>query len=826
MLSIRRFIISIFLILPFYLSAQSTFIKGVVIDKYEREPLAFCNVYVPQLREGFITDENGEFEKTLVGKFDSVTFSYLGYDSYVLKFPVANPEDITIELKSASKELEQITVYAPRKRQKDTTAWRIYSNVVANKPINRPTAHSSLEYEEYSKIIGSFYNFSPKLLDRKIIRPFRFVLENYDTTADGRKYIPLILKEEITHHYLQKDPKENKSVVLSSKVSGIEQAQISNLLNVALDEMDAYSNELIISQKSFMMPFAEGAWFKYRFYVIDSTENDRCEWIYHIGFAPNIKGELAFLGEAWIHEPTYAIQRIELKIEKNANINWVNDFYAVQEFARFDDKHWLKIRDQRTTGVSITQRKKSKMVHIEQIKLFDKFKINEGIEDSIFADKKIFADGYRKRTDEYWTENRFEPLRPSHENVYFLIDSLKSTKAYKRYYNFGRTMATGYYKAGPIDIGNLYNMLSYNPTEGWRIRLSTRSNRFLHEKFRYNLYGAYGTNDKKFKYGINLYYRFVNDENLLQEFGAFYRDDYQRFSLTGSISNEYDYILNALLRKGEITDLVYVKDFLAYHKKEWNPIIATQLSVNFKKYQTIPGLLEFVGENPDGSRYLIDNFKLFSPNIRVDLSPGAKFLHADGKKFLIKGKLPIFILNYSFSKKGFGSDFNFHNLGLYVEQRLPNPIGWTRYLLSANKLFGEIPYPLLYIHQGNENFLKDYKRFSNMREGEYAADQEISLLLEHHFGGFFFNKIPGVRKLQMREIFIYKMALSSLDKSKTGDLLMPASLKGLDGFYAEIGFGIDNILKLLQVQCTWRLTQRDVPDVNKFAIKFWISPSF
>ena len=55
---------------------------------------------------------------------------------------------------------------------------------------------------------------------------------------------------------------------------------------------------------------------------------------------------------------------------------------------------------------------------------------------------------------------------------------------------------------------------------------------------------------------------------------------------------------------------------------------------------------------------------------------------------------------------------------------------------------------------------------------------------------------------------------------------MPQDMYGLNGFYAEIGFGIENILKMFQAQFTWRLTQKDVPDVNKFAFRFWISPNF
>ncbi len=826
-ISVRILSAWILLLSPFYLSAQKIELRGTVIDKDMRETLPFCNIYIPQIKEGLVADENGEFYVKIPKRVDSLVFSYLGFQPFTLYLPVENPEELLIEMEEASSELEQIVVYAPKKRKKDKPAWRIYNKVVENKSKNRPTAHDFLQYEEYLKTVLSFYNFSPKLLNRKIIQPFKFVLENYDTTTDGRRYVPLILKEDIYQYYYQKKPKKERKITVAQKVSGIEQAQISSLLDIAVDEMDVYSNELLISGKSFMLPFAEGAWFKYRFYIIDSVQNEQSEWIYHLGFSPSIKGELAFLGEAWIHAPTYAIQKIILKLDKDANINWVNDFSAEQEFTLLKEKHWMLSKDKRTTGIAVTQRKKSKMAHVEQVRSYKNYVIGEPIPDSIFADDRMYAANYKKRSHDYWTENRHDSLPNSQNNVYHLIDSLKTTKAYHRYMNFGRTMATGYYKAGPVDIGNLWYAVSKNPIEGLRLRLTIRSNRSMSQKFYYKVYGAYGLEDKKIKYGAELRYKFPHRNFLFNELGVRYTDDYQRFSLDSKVSNDHDYLLNTLLRKGGYRDLVYVKNFGLYNKKEWNAIFTTDISLNYKKYKTLPGLIEFTTTNPEGEKQLVDNFQMLHPEFKLEITPGASFIRTEDRRIFIKGKLPRFTLNYTFSKKGFlGNDFNFQSLGLSVDHILPSPIGKTKYLFSASKLFGEIPYPLLTIHQGNENFLFQYFKFSNMLEGEFAADQQVSLLLEHNFEGLILNKIPLIKKMRLREVFMFKMAYSSLDKNKTAFLDMPEGLKGLNGFYSEIGFGIHNILKMFQVQFSWRLTQRDYPDAHNFAVKFWISPDF
>ena len=112
-----------------------------------------------------------------------------------------------------------------------------------------------------------------------------------------------------------------------------------------------------------------------------------------------------------------------------------------------------------------------------------------------------------------------------------------------------------------------------------------------------------------------------------------------------------------------------------------------------------------------------------------------------------------------------------------------------------------------------------------MNESEFAADQQITFILEHHFDGFFFNKIPLWKKLGLREVFFTKMAVSSLDKNKIGFSDLPSNMKGLNGFYAEIGFGIESILKLFRVDFNWRLTQLDHANAKKFRVTFAFSPN-
>jgi hypothetical protein len=439
------------------LSAQDIKIKGVVVDKTTREALPYCNIYIPQLKQGLSADEDGMFDIVLNTKVDSILFYYLGYKNEVVKWKQIKQDFdfLTVEMESTAKELDEIVIKAPKKRYKDTVAIRIYRGVVANKELNRPKAFDSYEYDEYSKIVGSYYNFNPKLINRKFVRPFRFIIENYDSTADGRKYVPLLIKEKITHYYSQKSPPKQRSIITASKVSGIEQMRFSEVMDAAFDALDIYGSQMTLSGRGFVLPFTETALLRYKFFFIDSTENEACEWIYHLAFVPITKGDNAFRGDVWIHGPTFGIQRIEMDIDPRANLNWYNDFSLQQEFTHFQGSGWLMTHERRTTGVSVRQNKKARTLHLEQILNKKNIRVNESIADTVWQNKDLYLKGHDKKDHAFWMNNRPAALPYSQERVYFLLDTLKSTKAYKTYMQVGRLISSGYLRTGPFDIGNI-----------------------------------------------------------------------------------------------------------------------------------------------------------------------------------------------------------------------------------------------------------------------------------------------------------------------------------------------------------------------------------
>jgi len=105
---------------------------------------------------------------------------------------------------------------------------------------------------------------------------------------------------------------------------------------------------------------------------------------------------------------------------------------------------------------------------------------------------------------------------------------------------------------------------------------------------------------------------------------------------------------------------------------------------------------------------------------------------------------------------------------------------------------------------------------------EFVSDQYINFYFSHHFDGFFFNKIPGVRKLKLREVIYFRGLYGSVSKTNLVFSEFPGNLRSFGNEpYLETGAGIENIFKMLQIYAIWRLTHLDDPgnmNVQKFGI--------
>ncbi len=159
--------------------------------------------------------------------------------------------------------------------------------------------------------------------------------------------------------------------------------------------------------------------------------------------------------------------------------------------------------------------------------------------------------------------------------------------------------------------------------------------------------------------------------------------------------------------------------------------------------------------------------------------------------------------------------------------------------MVAGKVFTKgIPYPLLFIHRANQTYSYQIRSYNLMNFLEFVSDQYVSISAEHHFYGFFFNKIPLFRRLKWREVITFKGIYGNITDENNpeitqGLMLFPTDSQGntttfslQEKPYMEAGVGIENIFKFFRVDLVRRLTYLNKPNVDEWGVRMSLKFDF
>ncbi|MFN4123912.1 MAG: DUF5686 family protein, partial [Flavobacteriales bacterium] len=199
-----------------------------------------------------------------------------------------------------------------------------------------------------------------------------------------------------------------------------------------------------------------------------------------------------------------------------------------------------------------------------------------------------------------------------------------------------------------------------------------------------------------------------------------------------------------------------------------------------------------------------------------------QYLQSTFSRISIGTKAPILKFDLHVGLRNIiGSEFNYVRTVFTISDRFRiNPMGYTDYIASIGKIFGHAPYPFLEIHQGSQTYALDMQAFNMMGIFEFASDRWVSVFIDHHFEGFFFNKIPLLRKLKWREALSFKGLIGDISNQNLSLILYPDNLNPkLNKPYIEGGVAVENIFKIFRVDGLWRLTHLKGTDEPLFGLR-------
>ncbi|MEI8204282.1 MAG: DUF5686 family protein [Bacteroidota bacterium] len=802
--------------------AQTTRIYGKIIDAKTNEPVPFVNVFFKEKNIGTTSSFEGIFALETKNASDTIETSLVGYIPQKIKIKRNTYQEINIQLVPSMYALNEVVI-----QYEENPAEVLLKKVIKNKEKNDIKGLDAYQYEVYNKIQFDANNITERFKNNRLLHPFKFIFNNMDTSIiNGKTYLPAMISEAISDVYYRKSPKASIEIIKGSKISGLKDASISQFLGDMYQKVDIYDNYIMLFEKNFVSPAANFGTLFYKYYLTDSTFIDN-QWCYKIMFKPRRPQELTFAGEMWIHDTSFAVKEVDMRIMKDVNINFINDIVVKQKYTLTNYGQWMLSKDQLIVDFNLVLNIKNTLgLYGTKTASYRDFVFNQPKPDKFYnVDSKIITEeDAMQRTDDYWKTMRHDTLNKNEKGIYAMVDSVQSTPIYNTYVNVLRILFTGYLHLGNIEIGNYVTMYSFNSNEGSRFRLSVRTSNDFSKKIKYSAYVAYGTRDLTYKYGGGLLYIF--NKNPRRTLALNYKFDTEQLG-ESEMAFRTDNIAASLLRRNPSNKLTLVREYKSILENEWHIGFMNTLQINHREIFPL-GKTAFEFNQADG---INTKKNITTSEIELDtrFAKKEKFLTGAFNRTSLGTPFPVIEIKYvkGFSKV-FNSDYDYHKLQIGIKQWIyVGTFGWSKYIIEAGQIWGKLPYSLLKLHEGNESLSFDEYSFNLMNYYEFVSDRYFSAYFTHHFDGLFLNKIPLMRKLKWREVAYAKGVIGTLSKENKNFSVFPANqLYTLEQPYYEAGVGIENIFKIIRVDGIWRLSHLDHPHTSKFSIMLTMVISF
>jgi hypothetical protein len=792
------------LISNYSIAQKSALISGKVINGFTKEPIGFASIHWVGARYGVISDSLGNFSisrSTFLN--DTLILEYVGMEKARYPLKEKMPSLFLLENIIASKE-----VVVKSKFSKGLRWWKA---VVNKREENNPYNNSQFSCELYNKLELDLNNIDRNGFNNvKLLKPFGFVLDNIDSLSEDKPFLPILVSESISDYFYNADPLKTREIIKGSKISGIRNETILQILGGVNQKMNIYDNYVKLFSKEFVSPISDVADKYYNFKGTD-TQYIKGAKVYHLLFTPAREAVNLFSGDMWIDSETWAIHKIQMNIAKTADINYINRLNIVQEFTKQPNNKMVFAKDKITVDLSPFSNDKvtfigRKSVSYKNISFETKF-INEALDKNKKKIETIVDENASEKTNEYWNESRHEVLSKNEQGVFKMIDTLKNVPLFKEYAKRVEFIVDGYRRYKYVEIGPWYKWISGNQLESTRLRFDLGTTDTLIKNWKFNTYLAYGLKDMNWKG------RFAVEHKPLSLKGITIQASYLNDLDNGRVRfNEEDVstdnILSQTLRRPFIPQkFIGIEELKTSITKEWPSNFSAMLGFSRTEYNPFYPLPSRSHFN-ERDTYHFTGSELM---VRFRYAPGERKISTRRRTIRIKNDEPIYELRINNGIKGLADgNYDYVKLHAAINQKLRIPsLGTLNYNVYAGKIIGDsLPFMFLELHPGNEVYIYNRNGFNLMNRFEYYSDQYAGFQVEHNFERKLIQYIPLLNKTKVRQFWTLKGVWGQMNNSNRAfnrTELGSYQLRTLRSHtYLEYGTGFENIFKFFRIDLVWR----------------------
>ena len=806
------------------LSAQTTRIRGKVLDAVTGVGIPYAIVYFDGTLIGVSCDPSGAF----------IIDAAEGTGVYTLTAEASGYENRTLEVKPGME--ATLDFHLVRTGEKDEASLpdsRYVRSILyfleKNRSRHDPEKKDAWQARIYSKMEMAVAD-ADHFLGRKLERKRMDLVPEYLDTTGFKGRIPVLISEAILHRYHALSPSVDKEIFEASRVSGLDQQNIlRQFTGSSTLRMNYYRDMIPVFSLSVPSPASASNSLFYHYTLVDSLYVDGRK-TYTIHFEPRkLITSPTLDGEMDIDAEDSAIRAVRARLSRSANVNWIRLLSVTSENARGEDGTWFYKRENMFLDATAQVNGSWSVAAVQCLRNLDYTDVTYGPfpdMDSLSGGDKVAVGEQPERDDTYWATARPEPLTRREESIFVAAERFKEGTGFKWLSAIGSMFVTGFLESTKLGIGYgpWEKTISYGEMEGFRLQGGFRTTKEFSTKVRLWGQAAYGFGDHLPKWYASSEFFLGDNQVRTRRLMLATGQDYERLGRGSGVFTERN-IINSLLARGGFAKQSLMRYFLAEYDHEFSPSINTKLNI---KHFRIFSNLEVPLIRPDGT--LAESFSANQIHLNGRFSWDERVNRGFFEKTYIFTRYPIISVDLLAGIKGITQDdCSFYRGELTVDWRVPvGVLGYGNLHMNGGAILGTVPYPLLKLHEGNETYFLDKSGFSLMNYYEYASDRWVTAFYEHNFNGLVLGNLPLIKRLNLREVVTFRGAWGTLSEQNRNQapFLLPEGMTSLEKPYAEVGVGITNIFRMLRVDCFWRLTHRtERPDRN-FAVTLGLDLEF
>ncbi len=765
-----------------------TTVIGQVLNSIDKAPVPDVNVFFKSSSNGVKTNDEGFFMiKSYDPKQTVLVFSSIGYQKKEIRIKSGKSIGMQVLLDEHYTMLQDVIVIPGA-----NPAIPLLKNVRRFKQVNDITQYSDITIEQREQNLALLGKVNQRNVNRRI---FNALTAGALTKHDSALIVPLFMSENT---YLQNG--KIKTKISKNTFASPEKSQLfaEQLVGEVQSSVNFYQNTFLFMDKNLISPLSANGTLYYKYFLSDSIKKDNNK-LYKVNFYCNNPKNLAFNGTMWIDSATFALVSIDAKLSPLANINYIRHLSIAQRFEKSDNNLWIPSEEKITMNM-----------------LYEVMADSINQKPELFISKKtvsVFGENLPPR-DENFAGSEYEAAEIDER-----LSLLNDTRLIKTAKWIADIAITGYIPVGKIEIGKIQEIMRLTDIEGFKMNLPLRTNEKMWKDF--GLGGHFGYGFKNREPAYSGYAQMKLNRKLNTVFRIGYTNEYRRIDYNYNnfmlrenplVTGDAD-IANTIIGFRTGTRLNRRKELHAMLTSDINSDLETKLV--FRQIELLPsGWLPMTLGNEN-----ISSIKYSSLVLAGRLSFDERTYDDHFQRIHIRNYRPLFYAMLQAGQFEAGKiSGNYAKFQATVKQDVNLGFGKWIYILQGGLTLGDLPYPLLDIPAGSESYGYSYDKFSLLYSMEYVTDKYLLMHNDLITDGLLFNQIPLIKHLNLREMFSFKILYGGLRNSHKNMLDFPDFVYPVQNPYMEIGVGVANIFRVLNLQSVWRLSDNARPGTTRWGI--------